>query len=601
MGLCHSNPRNNPDRVPAGNNSPLPASESVKPPPPSGTPNLDGDHHSATTNNEGKKSPFFPFYSPSPAGSFFSKKTPARSPANSGSTPKRFFKRPFPPPSPAKHIRAVLARRHGSVKPNSSSAAIPEEDGEGVGLDKSFGFTKGFSSKYELGDEVGRGHFGYTCAAKFKKGDSKGLQVAVKVIPKPKMTTAIAIEDVRREVKILRALSGHPNLPHFYDAYEDHDNVYIVMELCEGGELLDRILSRGGKYTEEDAKTVMIQILNVVAFCHLQGVVHRDLKPENFLFTSKEDTSQLKAIDFGLSDYVRPDERLNDIVGSAYYVAPEVLHRSYSTEADIWSVGVIVYILLCGSRPFWARTESGIFRSVLKADPSFDDAPWPLLSSEARDFVKRLLNKDPRKRLTAAQALSHPWIKDSNDAKIPLDILVFKLMRAYLRSSSLRKAALRALSKTLTVDELFYLREQFALLEPSKNGTISLENIKSALMKMATDAMKDSRIHEFLAQLSALQYRRMDFEEFCAAALSVHQLEALDRWEQHARCAYELFEKEGNRPIMIDELASELGLGPSVPVHAVLHDWLRHTDGKLSFLGFVKLLHGVSSRTVKAH
>ncbi|XP_010503722.1 PREDICTED: CDPK-related kinase 5 [Camelina sativa] len=606
MGLCTSKPNSpNSDQTPA-RNSPLPASESVKPSSSSVNGGNPVEDQSVVASNEGKKSPFFPFYSPSPAHSFFSKKTPARSPATNASsgnsTPKRFFKRPFPPPSPAKHIRALLARRHGSVKPNSS--AIPEgseAEGGGVGLDKSFGFSKSFASKYELGDEVGRGHFGYTCAAKFKKGDNKGQQVAVKVIPKAKMTTAIAIEDVRREVKILRALSGHNNLPHFYDAYEDHDNVYIVMELCEGGELLDRILSRGGKYTEEDAKTVMIQILNVVAFCHLQGVVHRDLKPENFLFTSKEDTSQLKAIDFGLSDYVRPDERLNDIVGSAYYVAPEVLHRSYSTEADIWSVGVIVYILLCGSRPFWARTESGIFRAVLKADPSFDDPPWPLLSSEARDFVKRLLNKDPRRRLTAAQALSHPWIKDSNDAKVPLDILVFKLMRAYLRSSSLRKAALRALSKTLTVDELFYLREQFALLEPSKNGTISLENIKSALMKMATDAMKDSRIPEFLAQLSALQYRRMDFEEFCAAALSVHQLEALDRWEQHARCAYELFEKDGNRPIMIDELASELGLGPSVPVHAVLHDWLRHTDGKLSFLGFVKLLHGVSSRTIKAH
>ncbi|KAF5202937.1 Cdpk-related protein kinase [Thalictrum thalictroides] len=544
----------------------------------------------------GKRSPFFPFYSPSPAHYLFSKKSPA--PSSNSTTPRRFFKRPFPPPSPAKHIRAVLARRHGSVKPNE--AAIPEgSDGEHVaGLDKSFGFLKNFGSKYELGEEVGRGHFGYTCAAKFKKGDLKGQQVAVKVIPKAKMTTAIAIEDVRREVKILRALTGHDNLVQFYDAYEDPENVYIVMELCEGGELLDRILSRGGKYSEDDAKAVMIQILNVVAFCHLQGVVHRDLKPENFLFTSKDENSQLKAIDFGLSDFVKPDERLNDIVGSAYYVAPEVLHRSYSTEADVWSIGVIAYILLCGSRPFWARTESGIFRAVLKADPSFDEPPWPSLSSEGKDFVKRLLNKDPRKRMTAAQALSHPWIRNYSDVKVPLDILIFKLMKTYMRSSSLRKAALRALSKTLTVDELFYSKEQFSLLEPNKGGSINLENIRTALMKNATDAMKESRIHEFLPSLNALQYRRMDFEEFCAAALSVHQLEALERWEQHARCAYEIFEKEGNRAIIIEELASELGLSPSVPVHAVLHDWIRHTDGKLSFLGFVKLLHGVSSRNI---
>lgn len=103
--------------------------------------------------------------------------------------------------------------------------------------------------------------------------------------------------------------------------------------------------------------------------------------------------------------HIFADERLNDIVGSAYYVAPEVLHRSYSLEGDIWSIGVITYILLCGSRPFWARTESGIFRAVLRADPSFDDPPWPSMSHEAKDFVKRLLNKDYRKRMTAVQAL----------------------------------------------------------------------------------------------------------------------------------------------------------------------------------------------------
>ncbi|XP_050232723.1 CDPK-related protein kinase-like isoform X2 [Mercurialis annua] len=412
------------------------------------------------------------------------------------------------------------------------------------------------------------------------------------------MTTAIAVEDVRREVKILRTLGGHGNLVQFYDSFEDVDNVYIVMELCEGGELLDKILSRGGKYPEDDAKSVLVQILNVVSFCHLQGVVHRDLKPENFLYTSKEENSQLKVIDFGLSDFVRPDERLNDIVGSAYYVAPEVLHRSYTTEADVWSVGVIAYILLCGSRPFWARTESGIFRAVLKADPNFEEAPWPSLSPEAKDFVKRLLNKDPRKRMSAAQALSHPWIRNHNDVKVPLDILVFRLLKTYMRSSSLRKAAIRALSKTLTADELCYLKAQFAILEPNKNGTVTLENFKMALMKNSTDAMKDSRVPDYLSSLNALQYRRMDFDEFCAAALSVHQLEALDGWEEYANRAYDIFEKEGNRAIVIEELASELGLGPAIPVHAVLNDWIRHTDGKLSFLGFVKLLHGISSRTV---
>ncbi|XP_042456590.1 CDPK-related kinase 7-like isoform X1 [Zingiber officinale] len=534
----------------------------------------------------------FPFCSPSPLlGSY------KNSPANlNGRTPLRFLKRPFPPPSPAKHIRALLARRHGPGKPNEAS--IPEGSEVEVGLDKNFGFSKQFFSKFELAEEIGRGHFGYTCAAKVKKGDTKGEEVAVKVIPKTKMTTAIAIEDVHREVRILSSLTGHKNVVHFYDAYEDEDNVYIAMELCKGGELLERILSRGGKYSEEEAKTVIVQILSAVSFCHLQGVVHRDLKPENFLFTSGDEMSTLKAIDFGLSDFVKPDERLNDIVGSAYYVAPEVLHRSYGTEADMWSIGVIAYILLCGSRPFWARTESGIFRAVLKAEPSFEEAPWPSLSSQSKDFVKKLLNKDYRKRMTATQALCHPWLQNPEKIKIPLDIIVFKLIKAYICSSSLRKSALRALAKTLTVNQLYYLREQFAMLNPSKNGYISLQNLKTALLKNSTEAMKDAKVLDFVNMVSSLQYTKLDFEEFAAAAISVHQMEALDTWEQHARQAYEFFEKDGNRSIMIDELASELGLGPSVPVHVVLQDWIRHSDGKLSLLGFVKLLHGVSSRTI---
>ncbi|XP_043804696.1 CDPK-related kinase 3 isoform X2 [Manihot esculenta] len=478
------------------------------------------------------------------------------------STPRRFFRRPFPPPSPAKHIAASLAKRLGGAKPKEGP--IPEHGGtepeqqQQQSLDKSFGYAKNFGAKYELGKEVGRGHFGHTCSARVKKGELKDQTVAVKIISKAKMTTAISIEDVRREVTILKALSGHKHLVKFYDACEDANNVYIVMELCEGGELLDRILARGGRYNEEDAKVIVVQILSVVSFCHLQGVVHRDLKPENFLFTSGGDDADMKLIDFGLSDFIRPDERLNDIVGSAYYVAPEVLHRSYSLEADIWSIGIISYILLCGSRPFWARTESGIFRSVLRSDPNFDDIPWPSVTPEAKDFVKRLLNKDYRKRMTAVQALNHPWLRDDN-RPIPLDILIYKLVKAYLHATPFKRAALKALARH------------------------------------ATDAMRESRVPELLTAMESLAYRKMYFDEFCAATISTYQLEALEGWEQMASTAFEHFEREGNRVISLEELARELNVGPSA--YSFIKDWIRNSDGKLSLLGYTKFLHGVTLRS----
>ncbi|WOL05663.1 CDPK-related kinase 3-like isoform X1 [Canna indica] len=544
-----------------------------------------------------------PWPSPYPRSAAGSPLPSGIAPSPARSTPRRFFRRP---PSPAKHIKASLAKRFGRPKPTEGPIS---EDGAGAGageveaegerqLDKSFGYEKNLGAKYEVGKEVGKGHFGHTCLARTKKGELKGQLVAIKIISKAKMTTAISIEDVRREVKILKSLSGHANLVKFYEAYEDDLNVYIVMELCRGGELLDRILSRGGKYTEKDAKVIVTQILSVIAFCHLQGIVHRDLKPENFLFTAREENAPMKIIDFGLSDFIRPDERLNDIVGSAYYVAPEVLHRSYSTEADMWSIGVITYILLCGSRPFWARTESGIFRAVLRADPNFDDSPWTEVSPEAKDFVRRLLNKDYRKRMSAAKALSaHPWLRDEQH-QAPLDIVIYKSVKSYLRTSPFKRAALKALSKALTEDELIYIRSQFNLLEPNTDGCISLENFRMALWQNATDAMKESRVPDILTSLEPLSYKRMEFEEFCAATISPYQLEALNEWEQIATTAFRYFEEEGNRVISIEELAQEMNLAPAA--YSIVSDWIRPGDGKLSFLGYTKFLHGVTIRSSKA-
>lgn len=558
---------------------PPPRPRSPKPRTPSAAVNGNGrsSSNSNTPNHSFTGSPWGQTY---PAGV-----PPTPSPAR---TPRRMFKWPFPPPSPAKPIMSAILKRKGNT------AAIPEDDGGGErALDKSFGYGRNFGSKYELGKEVGRGHFGHTCWAKCKKGAFKNQPVAVKIISKAKMTTAISIEDVRREVKLLKGLSGHQHMVQFLDAFEDDQNVYIVMELCEGGELLDRILSRGGRYIENDAKSIVVQILSVASFCHLQGVVHRDLKPENFLFSTRDEESPLKVIDFGLSDFARPDQRLNDIVGSAYYVAPEVLHRSYNVEADIWSIGVITYILLCGSRPFFARTESGIFRSVLRADPNLNDAPWPSVSPEAKDFVKRLLNKDHRKRMTASQALTHPWLRDENRA-VPLDILIYKLVKSYLRASPLKRAALKALSKALTEDEVMYLRAQFNLLEP-KDGYVSLDNFRTALVKHSTAAMKESRVLDILDTMKPLTYTRMTFEEFCAAAISPHQLEALEGWETIASTAFEYFELEGNRVISVDALAQEMNVGPTA--NSILKDWIRSTDGKLNFLGYAKLLHGLTIRS----
>ncbi|XP_013595736.1 PREDICTED: CDPK-related kinase 4-like [Brassica oleracea var. oleracea] len=530
-----------------------------------------------------------PFQSPLPAGV---SPSPAR-------TPGRKFKWPFPPPSPAKPIMAALRRRRAAApQPIPEDSADVGGGGESSGggerlLDKNFGFGKNFEGKYELGKEVGRGHFGHTCWAKAKKGKMKGQTVAVKIIAKAKMTSAVSIEDVRREVKLLKDLSGHRHMVKFYGAYEDDNYVFVVMELCEGGELLDRILARGGRYPEVDAKRILVQILSATAFFHLQGVVHRDLKPENFLFTSRNEDAILKVIDFGLSDFIRYDQRLNDIVGSAFYVAPEVLHRSYSTEADMWSVGVISYILLCGSRPFHGRTESAVFRCVIRANPNFQDMPWPSISHTGKDFVKRLLNKDHRKRMTAAQALAHPWLRDENPGLL-LDFSIYRLAKSYIRASHFRRLALKALSKAIPEDELVFLKAQFMLLDP-KDGGLSLNSFTSALTRYATDAMMESRLPDILNTMQPLAQKKLDFEEFCAAGVSVYQLEALEEWEQIATSAFEHFEQEGNRIISVQELAAEMSLAPNT--YHLLKDWIRSSDGKLSFLGYAKLLHGVTVRS----
>ncbi|KAJ6413243.1 hypothetical protein OIU84_006107 [Salix udensis] len=385
------------------------------------------------------------------------------------------------------------------VKEKQGSKAIP------CGKRTDFGYDKDFGMRYTIGKLLGHGQFGYTYVATDK---ANGDRVAVKRIEKNKMILPIAVEDVKREVKILRELTGHENVVQFYNALEDDSYVYIVMELCEGGELLDRILSKkDSRYTEKDAAVVVRQMLKVAAQCHLHGLVHRDMKPENFLFKSTKEDTHLKATDFGLSDFIKPGRKFQDIVGSAYYVAPEVLKRKSGPESDVWSIGVITYILLCGRRPFWDKTEDGIFKEVLKNKPDFRRKPWPTISTSARDFVNKLLVKDPRARLTAAQALSHPWVREGGSAsEIPIDISVLSNMRQFVKYSRLKQFALRALASTINEEELADLKDQFDAIDVDKNGAISLEEMRQALAKDLPWKLKESRVLEILQAVSEFHF-----------------------------------------------------------------------------------------------
>ncbi|KAL8123636.1 calcium-dependent protein kinase 18-like isoform X2 [Apium graveolens] len=398
-----------------------------------------------------------------------------------------------------KNKNQVLIRHKDKASSRRQNCVIP------CGKRTDFGYDKDFDLRYSIGKLLGHGQFGYTYVAVDR---SNGDRVAVKKIDKNKMVLPIAVEDVKREVRILKALSGHENVVQFYNAFEDDSYVYIAMELCEGGELLDRILSKkSSRYTEKDAARVVRQMLKVAAECHLHGLVHRDMKPENFLFKSTKEESALKATDFGLSDFIRPGKKFQDIVGSAYYVAPEVLKRKSGPESDVWSIGVITYILLCGRRPFWDKTEDGIFKEVLRNKPDFRRKPWPTISNGAKDFLNKLLVKEPRARYTAAQALSHPWVREGGNAlEIPLDISVLYNMRQFVKYSRLKQFALRAVASTLDEEELADLRDQFHAIDVDKNGAISLEEMRQALAKDIPWKVKESRVLEILQATTGMGY-----------------------------------------------------------------------------------------------
>ncbi|XP_042215656.1 calcium/calmodulin-dependent protein kinase type 1-like [Homarus americanus] len=236
--------------------------------------------------------------------------------------------------------------------------------------------------------------------------DDPSRVVAIKIIDKKALKGKE--DSLENEIKVLRRLQ-HPNIVQLLDTYEDLEHVYLIIELVTGGELFDRIVEKGS-YTEKDASGLIRQVLEAVDYMHDQGVVHRDLKPENLLYFSQDEDSKIMISDFGLSK-MEDSGIMATACGTPGYVAPEVLaQKPYGKAVDVWSIGVIAYILLCGYPPFYDENDANLFAQILKGEFEFDSPYWDEISDSAKDFIRQLMCVDVEKRYTCKQSLNHPWI-----------------------------------------------------------------------------------------------------------------------------------------------------------------------------------------------
>ncbi|CAI7908978.1 unnamed protein product [Closterium sp. NIES-53] len=272
--------------------------------------------------------------------------------------------------------------------------------GMGMGMGIGMGvFQQGFSDvtrRYEMGRKVGQGRKGVTVYQCVER--RTGRQYACKTIDKVTLTGGRKEEAVRTEVAIMRKLQGHPHIVEIKDTAEDAKFVHIIMEMCSGGDLLDHINTQLC-ISEREAATIVRVLVQTIHFCHVSGIMHRDLKPENVLLGSPGQWWDLRVADFGFSVPLRAGQRMKGYAGSPFYMAPEVLDGLYGHEADIWSLGVILYTLLSQKLPFWDDTDAGVYELIRRCEVDTSSGVWPLVSGSAKDLVHRMLAFDPNHRL----------------------------------------------------------------------------------------------------------------------------------------------------------------------------------------------------------
>jgi calcium-dependent protein kinase len=381
--------------------------------------------------------------------------------------------------------------------------------------------THRIEEDYTLDDKkrLGEGGFGAVCTCEHKA--TKATR-ACKKIRKKDVKDKKAFE---REVELQKSLD-HPNICRIYDVYQDAKMYYIVLELCKGGELFDRII-QATHFGEHTVAFLAKQMIAALVYMHASCMAHRDLKPENYLLAQDlpvEDT-HLKLIDFGMSRRFVKGTPMTTRVVTPYYVSPDVLSGKYTEACDMWSLGVIFYILFSGSPPFYSQYEGrkgdeDIFKKVKAGKYSFDSSEWKHVSSQARKFVGDILVMDPAKRPTAAQLLEHPWLVDHipKSDPAPLTASAIDSLKQFTRKNKLQKAALHMVAKYVEDDHVNDLQKMFESMDKDGDGTLTIVEVKKGLHEAGLSELT-AEMEQTMKELDTDGSGKIDYSEFLAATM----------------------------------------------------------------------------------
>ena len=364
-------------------------------------------------------------------------------------------------------------------------------------------------------------------------------------------------EEIINEINILMKMD-HPNIVKIFGFYITNDYYYLLTEYCSGGSLFDLIINNNGPFSEIIASYIMHQIFSVVNYCHKMKIIHRDLKPENILIYKNENGfAQIKVCDFGTSLMFNRGDIQKELVGSIYYIAPEVLKKKYNSKCDMWSCGVIMYILLTGVPPFGGSNNKAIFTKILGHD--YDKKLLEKKCRACKELISLLLERDTKKRIKADAALKHKWFDIYKSYEIRVDVepevieACIANLKKYKKSSEIQEVALAYLEhNNLQLKEVDSASKIFGLIDKKGNGKINKEELYNGLEAIYKSDRLKQDVDEIFQNLDVNNDLYLEYEEFIRAAID----KSVFLTDKSLQFAFNLFDKGGKGEITIDDLIS---------------------------------------------